>query len=202
MEKKLFNSRSSFLVRIVMGIAILKFTLVVFSLMTTGIGPSIAEATRNTADIKKGLDQPEAPPSSEIRIPCRQDIQKIIQARLRKLDEREALLDEKERELKILEKDIEKRIRELKDIQERLEKPVRNAKEASQNRFRHLVGVYGSMEPSRAAALLDRMDEDTVVRIFAAMKSKKVAKILALMSAERAARISSELSAGRFAGNI
>jgi len=53
------------------------------------------------------------------------------------------------------------------------------------------------MEPQRAAILLSKMDEATVERLFANMKSKKVAKILSFMEPDKAARISSSLTKAR-----
>jgi len=118
----------------------------------------------------------------------------ILMARLRRLKEREADLDQREKNLEMLKREIENRIEEMKRLQAVLETRVRQAKAQEDARFQHLVGVYSAMQPARAAALLNKMDDSTVVKIFAMMKSRKVAAILALMEPEKAARISSALT--------
>ncbi len=121
-------------------------------------------------------------------------VKAVLLARLRRLHKRELELDQRERDLRLLKKEIEERISQLKALEERLRGPLAKAKKESEERFMHLVGVYSSMEPQRAALLLEKMDEDTVVRLFSAMKSKKVAKILSFMEEDKAARISARLS--------
>ena len=121
-------------------------------------------------------------------------IKVILKARLRKIKERERALQQKERDLALIKEEIEKRIKTLKDLEASLKGPLATAKKANEERFMHLVGVYSSMEPQRAAMLLEKMDEETVVKLFSSMKSKKVAKILSYMDTDKAARISSRLS--------
>ena len=123
-----------------------------------------------------------------------QRIKTILKARIRALEQREERLSQRERDLALWKEEILQRIDELKRLEESLKGPVSKAKKESEGRFRHLVGVYSSMDPQRAAMLLERMEEDTVVRLFSSMKSKKVAKILSFMDAEKAARLSSRLS--------
>lgn len=121
-------------------------------------------------------------------------IKAVLKARIRALNEKEERLSQKERDLTMLKEEIMRRIEELRRLEESLKGPLAKAKKEYEGRFSHLVGVYSSMDPQRAAMLLERMDEDTVVRLFAAMKSKKVAKILSFMETEKAARLSSKLS--------
>ncbi len=125
---------------------------------------------------------------------CRPELLSVIRARARELEKRKAELDKREKDLQILQDDIRTMLAELKKLQQELKGPVKKARKESEARFQHLVGVYSSMEPGRAAALLGKMDEDTVTRIFASMKSKKVAAIMALMDPETAASISARLT--------
>lgn len=118
----------------------------------------------------------------------------MLQARLRNVAEHEAALQKEFQDLALLRQDIDERLQELKRLQAKLEGPAKKAQSESEARFQHLVGVYNSMEPERAATLLNKMDEDTVAYLFEAMKSKKAAQILALMEPDKAARISSTLS--------
>ncbi len=124
---------------------------------------------------------------------CHPDLISLLHMKMAKLDERQRLLDSKEQDLKFLERDISEKIKILKDLQRKLEGPLKKKQYEEQARLQHLAGVYSSMDPVRAAALLDKMEEETVTKLFSIMKSKKVAKILANMSPEKAARISAYL---------
>ncbi len=123
-----------------------------------------------------------------------QKVKLLLKARLREVEKKEQALKQEERDLKLLKREIEKRISELKALQASLSGPMARTAKLTQERFSHLVGVYSSMEPQRAALLLEKMDENTVVRLFSSMKSKKVAKILSYMDPDKAARISGKLS--------
>ncbi len=125
---------------------------------------------------------------------CRPELLSVIRSRARELDRRSAELDRQQKDLELLKSDIEQKLAQLKKLQAQLEGPIKKAQKDSELRFQHLVGVYSSMEPGRAAALLGKMDEKTVTRIFASMKSKKVAAIMALMDPETAASISARLT--------
>ncbi len=124
---------------------------------------------------------------------CHPELLRMLRLKMAKINEREKELDEREEALRLLQRDIKDKIKELKDLQRKLEGPVKKKRFEEEARLQHLAGVYSSMDPVRAAALLDKLDEDTVTKLFAIMKSKKVAKILANMSPEKAARISQRL---------
>ncbi len=124
---------------------------------------------------------------------CHPELLSLLRTRMAELDEREAKLQKKEQDLLVLQKDIQDKIKQLKELQQKLEGPVKKKRFEEEARLQHLAGVYSSMDPVRAAALLDKLDEGTVTKLFAIMKSKKVAKILANMSPEKAARISQQL---------
>jgi len=124
---------------------------------------------------------------------CHPELLTLLRNRIHELDEREKRLDAREKDLKFLEQDIEQKIKQLGKLQRELEGPVKKRRIEEQAKLQHLAGVYSSMEPARAAALLDRLDDETVTKLFSIMKSKKVAGILANMSPEKAARISTYL---------
>lgn len=125
---------------------------------------------------------------------CRPELIDVLKARARELDKRKTELDRREKDIELLKGEVETMLKELKKLQQQLGTPIKKAQKASEERFQHLVGVYSSMEPGRAAALLGKMDEKTVTRIFASMKSKKVAAIMALMDPDTAASISARLT--------
>lgn len=125
---------------------------------------------------------------------CNPELIDVLNARMRELDKRSEELDRRERDLDLVKTDIETKISQLKELQKKLEGPVNKAVEDKEKNFQHLVGVYSKMDPARAAILLDRMSEDEVARILAAMKSKKVAAIFSNMDPVKAAKISAMIS--------
>ncbi len=188
---------SSLLLRLLVALGTVKLCLAVYLLLCPG-GP--ASPGQAQADPTPGAGRPSATagaPAPKASRPggCNPELLDIIQAEARQWRHRKEELDAKQKDLELLRSEIDERIKELKSLQSRLEGPAKKAKSAYDARFQHLVGVYSSMEPSRAALLLDKMDEDTVAKIFSTMKSKKVANILALMAPEKAARITDKLSA-------
>lgn len=119
----------------------------------------------------------------------------VILARERQISDQEARIAEREKALGLLEEEIAGRMRELDALQKDLKGAAQEWTQRQEENFQHLVGVYSAMEPEKAAVLLEKMDEETVVRLFEGMKSRKVASVLALMEPEKAARISSRLTA-------
>jgi flagellar motility protein MotE (MotC chaperone) len=120
---------------------------------------------------------------------------------LRKREEalkaREDRLNQKEAELKPLQEEIEARMAELNELQARLtayakglaekEKAMEDAKMA------HLVALYTAMDPSKAAAIMDKLHLESVVLILRHMKGKAAGKILANLDPEKAATVSEAL---------
>jgi flagellar motility protein MotE (MotC chaperone) len=191
-----------FFFRLLIGLGVAKLVLSVLFFAGTGLDGSLAVATDspssngNEAAKDKTMRAPSKDPA-----PCETEAVELLRARLREVNERQAELEQQAKDLALLKGEIEERIKELKDLQSRLEGPAKAANDDYQARLEHLVGVYSSMEPASAATLLDKLDDATVVKIFAAMKSKKVAPILALMDTEKAARISSALSKIKLPGD-
>jgi flagellar motility protein MotE (MotC chaperone) len=191
-----------FLLRLLIGIGVAKLVLGVLFFANTGLNGSLAGATDSSLSGYEAAGETTALRApSQVATACEIETMELLRVRLREVDDRQAVLERQAKDLELLKSEIEDRIRELKDLQSRLEGPAKGAKDDYQARFEHLVGVYSSMEPASAAALLDKLEDMTVVKIFAAMKSKKVAMILALIDAEKAARISSALSRMKLPGD-
>lgn len=192
----------SLLLRLLIALGVAKLVLGVLFFTGAGLNGSVAVATDSPlsrSEAAGGTSTIDVPSSRAA--PCETETMELLRVRLREVNDREANLEKQAKDLELLKSEIEERIRELKVLQSRLEGPAKGANDDYQARFEHLVGVYSSMEPASAAALLDKLEDMTVVKIFAAMKSKKVAQILALMDAEKAARISSALSRIKLPGD-
>jgi flagellar motility protein MotE (MotC chaperone) len=114
------------------------------------------------------------------------------------LDAREKRLNEKEAELHSLQGKIDARMAELNDLQTKLTQFATHLgdKEKAMNdsQMTHLVAMYSAMDPGKAAAIMDKLDIKTVVRIVRYMKGKNAGKIMDMMAPARGATISEALS--------
>ena len=130
---------------------------------------------------------------------------KKMEAQLLPLKEREKALSEKEAELKKMEaqllplkEEINTRMAELNDLQNSLaaeaKKLAEKEKAMQDAKITHLVKLYSSMEAGKAAAILDKLNIETVVRILGNMRGKSAGAILAMMTPNKGAIISERLS--------
>ncbi len=126
-------------------------------------------------------------------VDCHPKFLALLRQKDQYLDKKKEDIHKKEQDLEFLRREMDSKVKILKDLQRSLQGPVKKKRYQEQAKLQHLAGVYGAMEPARAAVLLDKMDEDTVTKLFSIMKGKKVAPILARMSPDRAARISAYL---------
>lgn len=99
----------------------------------------------------------------------------------------------KEEELVPLKKDIEEKLGELNDLQARLTtyaKTLADREEALKNsKMAHLVELYTAMEPTKAAAIMEKLKMETAVLILRHMKGKAAGQIIALMKPETGAQV-------------
>lgn len=128
-----------------------------------------------------------------------------LEARKQEIRKKEMELSELEKSLKLreerlapLQNEINSKFEELNELQTTLtayakqlaerEKALKDAK------ISHLVALYSAMEPDKAAAIMDKLDIDIIVRILGNMKGKSAGQILAVMNPEKGALISERLS--------
>lgn len=114
------------------------------------------------------------------------------------LKARELELEKREEELLPLKTEIEEKLVELNELQLKLtayaKRLADREKALEDSKMGHLVELYSAMEPERAAAIMDRLKDPTVVLILRHMKGKSAGKILAVMNPERGAAISEKLT--------
>ena len=117
-----------------------------------------------------------------------------LQERQARLDEREKQLTAQEETLRALQQQLEEKLTTLAMLRKEVGELV-EAKEAfEEKRFEHLVKVYEGMKPEEVASLIQRLNEDTAVKLFYQMKKKKVSQILGFLSPELAVRLSERLA--------
>ncbi len=202
--KGITNTTASFMVMI----GCFKIALTLFIILfhiDTGLAVSSEMAT-DTGSEERSSDKPldavnadakgTTPPAN-----IHPEVLKILKAQARSLEKKQASEPEKQDSAGLLSKQLEdslkkldEKLAELQKIKDSLSGAISQNKEQEAESLQHLIGVYSAMEPDKAANLLERMDETTVIKIFSSMKSKKVAAIMAMMEPSKAARISSELS--------
>ena len=116
----------------------------------------------------------------------------------KELREREDQVKKREAELHVLQDKIDGRMSELNDLQTKLlnfsKKLAEREKSLNDAQMSHLVALYSGMDPGKAAAIMGKLDLNTVVRILKYMKGKDAGKIVAMMPPEKGATISEALS--------
>ncbi|MEW6386416.1 MAG: hypothetical protein AB1491_02730 [Thermodesulfobacteriota bacterium] len=106
---------------------------------------------------------------------------------------REAALNTKEEQLRLLKKEVEERLHELKAMQSRVLEFLEDEKRMQSEHNRHLVATLGAMPPDRAGKLLEKMDEEVAVQLLRNLKGKDAGAILALLPPDKAAKLSNKL---------
>ncbi len=122
----------------------------------------------------------------------------MLEKKAQELKAKELELQKREEGFLPLKSEIEERLAELNELQSRLtayaKKLADREKALEDSKMGHLVALYSAMEPSQAAAIMDKLKLPTVVLILRNMKGKSAGKILAMMNPERGAVISEKLT--------
>lgn len=107
--------------------------------------------------------------------------------------ERRELKQERER-LDALKEDIAGKLVRLAEIQAEIQTKLDEKKAIREERVKHLIQIYTTMPPKKAAALIDKLEMDVIVSLFSRMKGDNVGQILPYVSPEKAANISERLA--------
>ena len=144
------------------------------------------------------VNEAQAEPQGDAGQVSPDDILGPLKAKERALAEKEELLNRREKELEPLKLEVERKMAELNELQATLtefaKKLADREKALEDNKIGHLVSLYSSMEPARAAAIMDQLKIETIVRILRQMKGKSAGQIMGMMKPERGAIISEKLS--------
>ncbi|MBN2516031.1 MAG: hypothetical protein JXC33_08360 [Deltaproteobacteria bacterium] len=112
----------------------------------------------------------------------------------KQLQDREALLQSREKQIRLLKTEILSKIDELLEIEKRLTVVVEAIKEVDDKKYQDLARVYESSPPSQASAMLEKMDKKTAAAIIMNMKSKKAGEIWGHISPSKAIEITKEIT--------
>lgn len=110
----------------------------------------------------------------------------LLDAEWQKINKQASEISQKQKELE--KKELELNEREMKINQEKakIEETLENIKNVAQ--------YYELMAPNKAAAIMETLEDEVVIRIFKNMKKEAVSEILANMDPKRAAAITKKLS--------
>lgn len=114
----------------------------------------------------------------------------LLQQQREALESRESEMDERENELKILQNEVEEKLARLEEARTALEDLLDQKERIEGERVSDLSSIYQRMDPARAAAALDTMDQDLAIGILSQMRSKGAGEVLNEMSKEKAAELS------------
>lgn len=156
--------------------------------------PHVASAKANQPDVLPTTKQPAAERLLSLSpgdIPLLQSLQE----RQNLLDAREQKLLQKEEELHQLKQYVEKKFNTLSMLRQEIGALIEEKEAFEARRFEHLVKVYEGMKPAEAAPLVERLNEETSVKLFYRMKEKKVSQILGFLKPDIAAHLSERLAA-------
>lgn len=117
-----------------------------------------------------------------------------LEDKRRRLEKQRSELDAEREKLEALKKEIEGKLSRLTAVQTAIESKLEERKTIRDERLKHLIKIYTTMPPKKAAALIDKLEMDVVIALFSRMKGDSVGQILPYVSPERAAKISERLA--------
>ena len=103
-------------------------------------------------------------------------------------------LEEERKRLTTLKEEIDLKIARLEKIQDAIQSKLDEQKSVGDGRIKHLIKIYTTMPPKKAAGLIEKLDMDVIISLFSRMKGENVGQILPYVSAEKAAAISERLA--------
>jgi flagellar motility protein MotE (MotC chaperone) len=127
---------------------------------------------------------------SKDEIPLLQSLQK----RQADLIKREQKVSKQEEELEQLKKHLEEKLANLEMLRNEIGELIKEREAFEERRFEHLVKVYEGMKPAEAGPLVERLNEETAVKLFYRMKEQKVSRIFGFIKPEIAAQLSERLA--------
>jgi flagellar motility protein MotE (MotC chaperone) len=139
--------------------------------------------------------QSQAPPAvretprSEALTDTERQILLSLMDRKRQLDERDAMLNQREEQLRALRDNIQQQVAELKRLQTEIEASMDAKKAQDAENLQRVVTLYNGMDPRAAAQKLEQLEPNVAVQILMGMNQRKAAQLLEALPADKAKRI-------------
>ena len=109
------------------------------------------------------------------------------------LKKEQAELDREKTELLAIREEINHKIATLTQLRNEIRAHMAEKKAVKAQNLKHLIKVYSTMKPQKAASLIDKLDIDFAIALLSNMKGDAVGNILTFVNLEKAARISEGL---------
>ena len=106
----------------------------------------------------------------------------LAERKARQVEDRMALLKQRETQLMKLEQSIDEKLLKLDEERAFLAQTLQREKDLKGKRIEHLIDLYKKMDPKKAAPLLEKLDKDLVVALFNSLPNKQMTSILEAMS--------------------
>ncbi len=117
-----------------------------------------------------------------------------IKGKVQQLSEREQQLKTFEAMLRVTEEKLAERQKALVDTRDEIKGLLDDYNETKEGERGHLVGIYSSLDPKRAALIFNNLDTDIIVGLINQMSPRKSAQIIGYMLPNKAKEITEVLS--------
>lgn len=113
----------------------------------------------------------------------------LAERKKQQVDQRLALLQEREVQLKKIEATIDDKLSKLEEERRFFTLSIQKEKELKEDRLKKLVDFYSKMEPKKAGPVFEQLDKDLSVALLQNLKQKTITKILESMSPEKSVQL-------------
>lgn len=151
-------------------------------------GKSDPEAATKNSKWQDASDTDAA--DSTIKSEVFQDLTK----RRNELDAREKKLSEREALLEAAQKELDKKFTEMEGVRDELKDLLKQQTAEEAMRIQSLVKIYSGMKPKDAARIFNTLDTDILMDVIGSMTESKSGPIIALMDADRAKALTTLLA--------
>ena len=138
----------------------------------------------------------ESPPPSQPSLNSR-NVEaglEILERKRAEIETERQQLERERKQLTAFKQEIEAKLVQLSEIQDSIQRKLDEHKMIRDNKINHLIKIYTTMAPKKAAALIEKLDKELIMELFSQMKVEQVGQILPHMSAENAAKIGEHLA--------
>ncbi|MBU2992375.1 hypothetical protein KO486_04025 [Octadecabacter sp. B2R22] len=150
--------------------------------LATGVGPAIALAEEAIAPM---IEEPIETPPVEV-----EPLLEALQARERRVSDREVAMEDRMRALALAEEELSERLGELQAAEESLIATLALSETANDDDIARLTAVYENMKPADAAGLFGQMAPDFASGFLVRMAPEAAAAVLAGLDPQTAYSIS------------
>jgi flagellar motility protein MotE (MotC chaperone) len=144
---------------------------------TSSTGSSVqAQPEESGAGVYSEKEEPE---EDTLAVTAEDSVKNWIEQQKKGIQEENTILDVQRRELELLKVEVDNLLKQKKALES--------------ERIAKLAKIYDGMKAQEVAAMMNNLDDDTVVAVLLRMSTRNAAKVLGLLNPERAARISNKL---------